>query len=343
MAEAELGRTFSSITFAEAMEEYVKHHIRKNLRASTAYEAERELRRNFRFGSKLLDKIHTRDIMRVVDALSPGAANHAFKRARAFFRWCVRRRYIDRSPLEYLSLPYRMQSRDRVLTDQELRIVWNVAQTFPFPFGHIISLLILTGQRCGEISGLRWDYIDPDQKVITLPAEVVKNNSLHTLPLGETAQRIINSIEKRKNGFLFPSVTGGTFYDGHNKAKTRFELACNATLAEELGDETAKLKHWTIHDLRRTFATNHARIGTPPHVTEALLNHKTGTRTPIQRIYDRHTYLPEMRAAMQAYEAHLNKIFRTASLRDEPADNTRQRPLVSLEALDHGIEHSWCI
>ena len=86
---------------------------------------------------------------------------------------------------------------------------------------------------------------------------------------------------------------------GHNKAKGRFDDLC-------------PLPHWTLHDLRRTFATIHARIGTPPHVTEALLNHKTGTRSPIQRIYDRHTYLPEMRTAMSNYDRYLPHLFSTA-------------------------------
>ena len=71
------------------------------------------------------------------------------------------------------------------------------------------------------------------------------------------------------------------------------------------------MPHWTLHDLRRTFSTIHARIGTAPHVTEAILNHKTGTRSPIQRIYDRHTYLPEMRVAMSNFENFVTTLLKT--------------------------------
>jgi len=70
-------------------------------------------------------------------------------------------------------------------------------------------------------------------------------------------------------------------------------------------DRAMPLPHWTLHDLRRTFATLNAELGTAPHVTEALLNHKTGVRSPIQRIYDRYSYLPEMREAIRRYEARL--------------------------------------
>ena len=312
LAQQELGRTFTGITCADALDEYVAQHVKKNNKPSSAYEAERSLRKHFSFGSKPLDRIHAQHVMRVVDALSPSAANHAFTYARAFFRWCVRRRYLDRSPLEYLPLPNPPSSRDRVLTDHELRIVWNTAQRFPFPFGTIVSLLILTGQRSGEISGLRRDYIDFDQNLITLPAEIVKNNSIHAFPFGDAASAILRPITKSA-GFLFPAVTGDAFYDGHNKAKARFEDACNSALADELADDTAALQHWTLHDLRRTFSTTHARIGTPPHITEAMLNHKTGTRTPIQRIYDRHTYIPEMRAAVANYENYLRSLFHIES------------------------------
>ena len=77
----------------------------------------------------------------------------------------------------------------------------------------------------------------------------------------------------------------------------------------ELDKLLPNMPRWTLHDLRRTFSTMHARIGTPPHVTEALLNHKTGTRSPIQRIYDRHTYIPEMKVAIGNYDQTLETIF----------------------------------
>ena len=314
LAHIELGHTLSAANFCDALDEYITQHLRKNNKPSSAYEAERLLRRHFTFGTQSLDDIQARDIMRVIDKLPPSEANHAFTQARALFRWCARRRYLSRNPLEHLALPNKTISRDRVLTDDELRIIWHAAQEFPFSLGMIVSLLILTGQRIGEVSALRWEYIDLDQRVVTLPAAIVKNNTQHVFPLSDMACDLIKTIEN-SGGFLFPAKIGGGCYIGYNKSKGRFEQACNAALAKELKDDAAALKHWTMHDLRRTFSTFHARIGTPPHVTEALLNHKTGTRLPIQRIYDRHTYLPEMRSAIANYEAQLIKIFepRTSS------------------------------
>lgn len=274
----------------------------QNNKPSTIVEYRRIFNRHLKplFKNKLVDITHAR-INRVIDELSstPMEANHAFVAFRMLFRFARQRRLIDADPLEGMSLPYLAKSRDRVLTDNELRKVWDAAQTFPFPFGTIVLLLILTGQRVGEVAGLKWDWIDERDMTITLPREITKNSTQHSFPYGELAKAIFEQTPRMAE-CLFPSLNGSAAYVGYNKAKGRFDAAC-------------QLPHWTLHDLRRTFSTIHARIGNPPHVTEALLNHKMGTRSPIQRIYDRHTYLPEMRAASANYESNLIRLFKSQS------------------------------
>ena len=269
----------------------------QNNKPSTIREYRRIFNRHLTplFDRKLADITHAR-INRVLDDLSttPIEANHAYVAFRMLFRFARQRRLIDTDPLEGMSLPYSPRSRDRVLSDDELCRIWAAAQEFPFPFGSIVLLLFLTGQRLGEISGLKWSWIDEREMTITLPAEITKNSTQHTFPYGDMAKAIFDRTP-RLTEYLFPSLDGTAAYVGHNKAKGRLDATC-------------PLPHWTLHDLRRTFSTIHARIGTAPHVTEALLNHKTGTRSPIQRIYDRHTYLPEMRAALQRFEIHLGSL-----------------------------------
>ena len=258
---------------------------------------------------KLVDITHMR-VTRIIDALAetPIEANHAFVAFRMLFRFAQQRRLIDKHPLDGQSLPYQPKSRDRVLTDDELRVIWSAARSFPFPFGNIVALLILTGQRLSEVSGLRWEWIDERERTATLPPEITKNSTQHTFPLCPLAMAVIDRTPN-VSPFLFPSIKGDAAYVGHNKAKGKLEDICNAEWARLKNDGTVNMSPWTLHDLRRTFSTIHARIGTPPHVTEALLNHKTGTRSPIQRIYDRHTYLPEMHTAITHYEAYLNDLF----------------------------------
>lgn len=275
-------------------------HVRctpQNNKPSTIAEYRRIFKRHLTpvLNLKLVDITHAR-INRILDELAttPIEANHAFVAFRMLFRFAQQRRLISSNPLDGMSLPYLPKSRDRVLTDHELRLVWEAAHNFSFPFGNIVQLLILTGQRLSEVSGLRWEWIDERDMTVTLPPAITKNSSQHTFPFGEKSKHIFETTP-RMSDFLFPSLDGTAAYVGHNKAKGRLDQMC-------------LLPHWTLHDLRRTFSTIHARIGTPPHVTEALLNHKTGTRSPIQRIYDRHTYLPEMRGAIANYERHLSAV-----------------------------------
>ena len=137
----------------------------------------------------------------------------------------------------------------------------------------------------------------------------MKNNTTHTFPFSDLAAAVIAGVP-RTGDFLFPSRTDGKGFDDHNKSKHHFEKRCLEAWAKLVNNDDAIMAHWTLHDLRRTFSTIHARIGTPPHVTEALLNHKTGTRSPIQRIYDRHTYIPEMRVAIDNYDKHLTTLLK---------------------------------
>jgi integrase len=288
----------STATLKEVIELFFKVRCTpQNNKPSTIREYRRIFNRHLTplFERKLADITHAR-INRVFDDLSatPIEANHAYVAFRMLFRFARQRRLIDSDPLEGMSLPYSPRSRDRVLTDGELRQVWEAAQAFPFPFGSIVSLLILMGQRLGETSGLKWSCIDEREMTITLPAEITKNSTQHTFPYGQMVQSIFDKTP-RISEFLFPSRDGTAAYVGYINAKGRFDKIC-------------PLPHWTLHDLRRTFSTIHARIGTAPHVTEALLNHKTGTRSPIQRIYDRHTYLPEMRAALERYDDYLGSL-----------------------------------
>ena len=93
------------------------------------------------------------------------------------------------------------------------------------------------------------------------------------------------------------------------KAKGRLEDDCNIAWAKRVNEDQAEMQHWTLHDLRRTFSTIHARIGTAIDIQEALLNHKSGSRSSIQRVYDRYDRLEPMRIAMRNYEEHLTKLF----------------------------------
>jgi integrase len=73
-------------------------------------------------------------------------------------------------------------------------------------------------------------------------------------------------------------------------------------------DELSGITNWTLHDLRRTFATNLAQMAVAPHVIERLLNHVTGTISGVTAVYNRATYMSEMREAVALWEIHLKQL-----------------------------------
>lgn len=236
-----------------------------------------------------LDKITYEDVERALEAIkSPSARHHALKDIRTFFNWCVPR-YLTSSPINGLKST-NQPSRSRVLSDQELRAVWNAAGQMSRP-GIIIKLLILTGQRKSEISGLRWEWINTG--VVELPAWITKNNRVHTFPLGNLAQELIGT--PKGMGYLFPARGNASAFKGWSATKTRL-------------DKLSGVTNWTLHDLRRTFATGLAQLGTPIHVTEKILNHVSGVTGGLTGVYQRFEYWDEQIVAVQKWQERIQSI-----------------------------------
>jgi integrase len=193
------------------------------------------------------------------------------------------------------------QPRERVLSDSELRLVWNAAGDDHF--GAIIKLLMLTGQRADEIASLRWSEIGDD--VITLPSERTKNHRAHVVPLTGLTLDILRAQPRRANddGVLRDLVfgVGQRGFSGWSRSKARLD--------ERIAEENGKpLPGWRVHDLRRSVATGMAAFGIQPHIIEAVLNHVTGSRSAVSRIYNRSTYEPEKRRALDLWGSHITAL-----------------------------------
>jgi integrase len=191
---------------------------------------------------------------------APVGANRAFAQFRKMCRWAVSRGIIERSPAEGIEPPSTETVRDRVLSLDELRLVWRAAERQGFPFGPIIKLLILTGQRRSEVGGMEWGEIDLENRLWTIPATRAKNRRQHTIPLSPQAMGIIKGLP-RFSGSKFCFTVRNTAPSGFAKAK------------ERLDKSIAPIKPWTIHDIRRSTATGLAGLGVNLPVIERLLNH----------------------------------------------------------------------
>jgi integrase len=179
-----------------------------------------------------------------------------------------------------------------VLDDKELRKVWLAADGLGHPYTGIVKLLILTGQRRSEISGLRWSEIDTDERVLHLPAARTKNGLAHDVPLSAPAQAIIADLPRIVDADPVFTVKRQPV-TGFSKAKERLDSASGVT-------------DWTLHDIRRTVASGLQRLGVRLEVTEAVLNHRSGSTAGIVGVYQRHDYADEKRTALEAWANHID-------------------------------------
>lgn len=284
------------MTFGDAYELFKE--AKKSKKPRTRYDYQRVIEKHLRppLGNKKLSAIAYEDITAITDTLAVSVKRNTLAVGRCFFRWCVRppRRFIKHSPLEGVELP-KANRRKRILNDDELKIVWLAAERQGHPHGTICQLLAVTGQRRGEIANLRWPWINEKQQTITLPEWLTKNSKEHTFPYGELVTGIIDTVPRRNDtDLLFPSdISNARPLSGWSKYR------------KQLADGVAG---WTLHDLRRTYRSIHGQIGTPSEIAERLINHAAAVQTDVEEIYDRWHYLPQMRAAVLAFEEHFKAL-----------------------------------
>jgi integrase len=231
----------------------------------------------------------------------PGEKEHAHRIGKTFFRWCVRQHLIDRSPMEKMATPLLGASRDRVLTDDELTAVYRTSYKGRTPFHRLVTLLVLLGLRRTEAANLRWSFFDEATRTLNIPSTLTKNKRTLVIPYGATVSTVVKNTPRFSDTYSFPAardhVKGKpvTVMTGFSKRKLDFDKEC-------------AVSGWRLHDLRRTFATGLQKLGIRLEVTEALLNHVSGTRAGIVGVYQRHDWLPEMREALQLWESKLTQL-----------------------------------
>ncbi|NML95153.1 tyrosine-type recombinase/integrase [Novosphingobium olei] len=266
-------------------------------------------------GTKPLHDITRADIRAVLQKAKGKVATsrNLFAVLRRLFRWAVSQGDIDVSPIAGMEPPPLPVRRDRVLSDQELKLAWNASAELGYPFGPLIRLLIITGQRVEEVSGLEWSELEKGKAMWTLPAERAKNGSASMVPLSTLAVAELNALAKRskrkdgwpRTGFVF-STTGKTSVSGHSRAKRRLDREIAILAKKE--EDAITVAPWRIHDLRRTLATGMQRLGVRFEVTEAILNHVSGSKSGVAGVYQLHDWGPEKKAALEAWSEHIESI-----------------------------------
>jgi integrase len=287
------------------VEKFLERHYRRTNRPKTARRAEQLLQLHVlpRWRARMVGDINRRDVRdvldRVVDSGAPIQANRVLAVVRKLFNWCVAHDILAASPCTGVEPPTAERSRDRVLDDAELRMVWQVADKIGYPHGPLVHLLALTGQRRDEVGQMRWAEVDIDKRLWTLPPERVKNRKPHEVPLSEAALTILKGL-RRIDGSPFVFTFSGTSpATGFSKAKRKFDALLPADMPA-----------WRLHDMRRTVASGLARLGINLPVIEKVLNHTSGSFAGIVGVYQKHSFADEKRHALEAWGRHVISLVR---------------------------------
>jgi integrase len=223
--------------------------------------------------------------------------------------WAVERGIIANSPVEKIKPQGVETARDRVLSEDEIRLAWRAFGSIGWPFGDIAKLLLYTGARRDEIAEGRWSEIDLVAKTWTITKARSKNGVAHEIPLSDVVLQIIARLPRigeKKDGPVF-TTTGTTPVSGFSRAKTAIDTAILEALKERAADpaEVKPPAGWVFHDMRRTAASRMAGLGIAPHVVEAVLNHRSGTIRGVAAVYNRYNYAAEKRDALDKWAARL--------------------------------------
>ena len=310
-AVAQAERERNRVTLDQLIDNWQREHLSMK-RPGYAKEAVRAIRHAF--GSHLLrpaDELDREKIKRILTGKPPAAVSHTIIYGHALYSWAMKEDIVEANPFANLSKPSPTK-RKRVLSDEELAAVWNATQMATDPFGKIVPLLALTGQRRAEVAAMAWRELAPDLMAWTIPGVRTKNHETQIVPLSAPVRDIINTMP-RTGPLVFPA-------EGQDKKAAEESVAAAATVgpsqrsfagwskAKARLDAASGVTDWWLHDLRRTLATGLQRLGVRLEVTEAVLNHISGSRGGIVGIYQRHDWANEKRAALDAWAAHIIRL-----------------------------------
>jgi integrase len=288
------------MTLGDIVERYLPF-AKRRLRASTYAGVVLHLRKHWRplhaHEIQNLERRHVAaELGRIAASSGPYGANRSRAALSAVFAWAIGEGLADANPVVGTNKATDEIARDRVLSDNEIGLVWRHAGAGQY--GAIVRLLLLTGQRREEVAAMHWSELDLGQAVWSLPKERTKNGRPHDVPLSHPAIEILQRQAKQPGrGLVFGEGSGP--FSGWSKAKASLDKRLHAA---------GMVSPWRLHDLRRTVATRLADLGVQPHVAEAILNHLSGSKSGVAGVYNRATYAAEKRAVLTLWAGHVTAL-----------------------------------
>lgn len=253
------------------------------------------------WAKRRVDDIQRSDAIRVLDTVKARAPIQS-KRFRAygrhFFQWCISKELVEKNPFDGTAVVKEV-ARDRILTDDELRLLLRAIDRLEWPRRQFVHLLLLSAQRLNEVGDMEWSELDliSDTPTWTLPGARAKNGRAHAVPLAPIAVAILTSMDRVKDS---PRVFA-SFSAAHAKARVdevMLEIAREDTIARGGDPDEAIIQPWRLHDLRRTAATTMPRLGVDVVTVERVLNHQM---RGVMAVYQRHSFAQEKRHALNVW------------------------------------------
>lgn len=311
-----------AITFSELAQEFLAKHSKPNKRSWE--EDARIIEKNLDpvigpMRAKDVSRPIVREMLEDIADEAPVMANRVLALVRKIFNWGIQRDILELNPCANLEAPGGPETaRDRVLNDDEIKKVWDAINQEPFVMGSMMKLRLLTAQRGGEVASMRWNDLDLDNAVWTIPGEVAKNGNLCRVPLAPEAVKIIKDVkahterENRKRAkrhgrdpqqeelspWVFPGRKAGTSVTEVQKLIQRVRAGTSPDDSDDDEDGVA----FKGHDLRRTAASKMTELGVPRLIVKKILNHADNE---ITAVYDRFGYDREKRAALELWAKRL--------------------------------------
>lgn len=290
------------LTLGMAVESYLAFCATKQ-KASTHYQTSLHLKKHWAALHALpLDKVERKHVAARLTELSASSGGVSANRSRSqlssLFSWAIAEGLVEINPVSGTRKPKEEKPRDRVLSDAELRSIWHACGDDPY--GRIVRLLMLTGQRREEVGDMTDPELDMKAALWTVPAWRTKAKREQITPLSPAAMAILHEAPRRADRDLIFSG-GAKGFSAWSGSKKRLDARIRATGQAPFD--------WTLHDLRRTAATVMAdRLGVLPHVVEAVLNHVSGHKAGVAGVYNRATYLTEKRDALNRWADEVERI-----------------------------------
>lgn len=287
-------------TVADLAAEYLEHHAKPKKRSWQ--HDDRTLANDVlpsigKMKAREVGKREINGVLRQVMNRSPVMANRTLEIVRKMFTWGVSQDIVETNPCIGIEAPHEEQSRDRVLTEEELRRFWIATGKETTRAGIILRLLLLTAQRKGEVLTMRWDDIEQGTEAWwTIRASITKNKLSHRVPVTEQVLRLLHeaSGEGGQEGYVFPRRDGKGPVTASVLRKPLERIL-----------KAAEIENLWPHDLRRSAASFMTGIGIPRLTVSKLLNH---SEVGVTSLYDRHSYDAEKRHALEAWASHLGEL-----------------------------------